>query len=221
MKIPIIYEDRAVVVIDKPAGLLVHDVSSRSSEPTVADFSATKSSDSSPGRPGIVHRLDRDTSGVMIIAKNAAAKTFLQDQFRQRLVQKEYLALVEGHLRQSEAVIDLPIARKSNSARYVIDLSGRPAETAYKLEAEYPGYSYLRLHPKTGRTHQIRVHFAHLGHPLAGDRLYGARVLKGLSRQFLHSNKLTIQLPGSKSRTFESPLPADLVAVLDSLKNQI
>jgi 23S rRNA pseudouridine1911/1915/1917 synthase len=219
--VPVIYEDADVVVINKPAGILVHDTPTKKGEPTIVGFASTKSNDPDPDRPGIVHRLDRDTSGVMIIAKTEAAKEFLQKQFHDRLTSKEYLALVEGHLRQAEATISLPIGRKSGSARYVIGLTGKPAETTYKVEAEFAHHSYIHAFPKTGRTHQIRVHLAHLGHPIAGDRLYGGHRTLGLIRQFLHAHRLSLQLPSGQQRSFEAPLPPDLQTILDKLYKQV
>jgi len=200
---------------------LVHDTPAHTGEATVADFAATKSSDSDITRPGIVHRLDRGTSGVMVIAKNEAAKQFLQRQFSERQVNKTYLALVEGHLKESEAVIDLPLARKSDSARYVIDPKGKLAETAYMVKEEYPGFSLVSVYPKTGRTHQIRVHFAQLGHPVAGDTLYGAKASPLLTHQFLHSYQLQLALPSGPIKKFTAPLPPDLTAILKKLRAQV
>lgn len=219
--LPVLYEDEDVLVIDKPAGLLVHDVTGRLPEATVAGFAALHSQDPDPVRPGIVHRLDRNTSGVMIIAKTEAAKAFLQDQFRSHTVKKEYTLLVEGHMREPEAVIDLPLGRKSDTSRRVVTPTGKPATTSYVVQSEYPRYSLITAIPQTGRTHQLRAHFAHLGHPIAGDKLYGAASIGSLDHQFLHAAKLSLKLPSGKEKTFASPIPTKLQVILDRLNAQV
>jgi 23S rRNA pseudouridine1911/1915/1917 synthase len=215
----IIYEDSDLLVIDKPSGLSMHPGAGESG-PTVADFARVHTSDPDPERPGIVHRLDKDTSGLVIIAKTPESKAYLQGLFKSRQVRKTYLALVTGRLDQEDATIDLPIARDpKHPLRQAVTPDGRDAVTRYHTLAAFPGYTLLEVTPATGRTHQIRVHFATLGHPVAGDPLYGqGKVLpKGLKRLFLHSAKLEFNTAQGQPVTVVSPPPADLDAVLSDL----
>ncbi len=220
--LPIIYQDDDLLVIDKPAGLATHPGAGSKSVATVADFALLHTTDPDPDRPGIVHRLDRDTSGLLIIAKTAAAKAALQDQFRHHTIRKTYTLLVTGRPQSDQAVIDLPLGRDSaNPLRQAVTPAGRSASTSYNVVATYPGYSLIEARPTTGRTHQLRVHFAHLGHAIAGDTTYGpVRRPLGLQRQFLHAAALDFIAPSGTHLQLTSPLPADLAAVLRSLEDQ-
>lgn len=222
--IPVVYEDADILVIDKPAGLAAHaGAGLAAAEPTVADFARQHSSDPDPDRPGIVHRLDRDTSGLMIIAKTIAAKAAMQQQFRDRAVHKTYTLLVVGRVKPAEAVIRLPLDRDpANPLRRAVVSGGREAITRYRTRANYAGYSLLEAAPETGRTHQLRVHLAAIGHPIAGDRLYGsARAALGLKRQFLHASQLEFTTPSGQPLSLHSPLPDDLTHALQSLEGNL
>jgi len=218
--VPILYEDDDVMVVDKPAGLIVHTSESGKAEPTVAAFGRAHGVvDEDQLRPGIVHRLDKDTSGVMVIAKNLAAKKELQRQFRSRSVRKTYTALVRGRLKESEAIVNLPIGRnRKRPVERAVIAGGRTAVTHYRVVATYPGASLLDIDLQTGRTHQIRVHFSHIGHPVIGDNLYGSKTaVPGLARQFLHASKLAFTSPNGTAVEVSSPLPADLQTYLNKL----
>jgi len=187
-------------------------------------------------RPGIVHRLDKDTSGVMIIAKNQTSFVWLKKQFKERLVSKKYLALVHGCPKDKQGVIKTLLARaKNNPTKQKISTTeGKEAITEYQVIKEFKDYSLIEARPKTGRLHQIRVHLAHLGHPIAGDAKYGPAKLAsshaqrggdkqlsaslGLTRQFLHAQELEIVLPNQIKKTFIAPLPPDLENVLQNIK---
>lgn len=219
LKLPVLYQDDDVVIVDKPAGLSVHPGNGRQTEATVATFAKTITTDVDGDRPGIVHRLDRDTSGVLVIARSTAAKTFLQNEWQSHRVVKTYQLLAIGSVRPPEATIDLPLNRDpARPTRRRVMPGGRPSKTMYKVIEEYPGFSLVEASPETGRTHQLRVHFAATGHHIAGDTTYGTpkRVL-GLKRQFLHASKLTIIVPSGKSITVESPLPPELQEIIDKL----
>ena len=218
--LPILYEDDDVLVVDKPAGLIVHTSESGRSEPTVAAFAHAHGVKDDDGlRPGIVHRLDKDTSGAMVIAKHPAAKAELQRQFRSRSVRKTYTALVRGRMQEPEAIVNLPIGRnRTRPVERAVIAGGRAAVTHYKVVATYPGASLLEIDLQTGRTHQIRVHFSHIGHPVLGDHLYGSKTaVLGLPRQFLHASKLAFTAPSGQAVEVTSPLPSDLQSYLDSL----
>jgi 23S rRNA pseudouridine1911/1915/1917 synthase len=216
--LPIVYEDKNLIIVDKPAGLLVHRAGDEQ-EPSVADFAAEHTKDSDPDRPGIVHRLDRETSGLLIIAKSPEAKAYLQDMFKERQVQKTYLALVRGHLKHAEAIIDLPLERQQSAAvRRAVGPTGKHAVTNYKVIEELEGVSLVEVKPQTGRTHQIRVHFAGLGHPIIGDSVYGVSDTK-LGRHFLHASELEFVGPDSKKIKVSSRLPAELQQYLDNCRS--
>jgi 23S rRNA pseudouridine1911/1915/1917 synthase len=225
--LPVVYEDEDIVVIDKPAGLAAHPAAGLSTdEPTVAEFARTRSIDTDPERPGIVHRLDRDTSGLMIIAKTAGAKTYLQQAFRDHAVHKTYTLLATGHVEPPQAVIKLPLDRDpAHPLRRAVVPGGRPAVTRYRTLVTYPGYTLIEAKPETGRTHQLRVHFAALGHAIAGDRHYNpntaaARDL-GLKRQFLHASALDFISPSGTRLNLHSPLPNDLQAIVQTLGERL
>lgn len=222
LDLPILYIDDDVIVINKPSGISSHP-SGGTRVATVTDFARPLTTDLDIERPGIVHRLDRDTSGVMILARTPEAKLWLQKQFHDRLAQKRYLALAIGRVRPEEAIIRLPLARSSaDPLRRVPTANGKDAETAYKVLEELPGYSLIEGRPRTGRTHQIRAHFTAVGHPLAGDIRYGAPVgPDGLKRHFLHASSLTIVLPSGREETFTAPLPPELELVLNRLRQSV
>ena len=223
----VVYEDAAVLVIDKPAGLVVHPAPGHAGGTLVNALLAHTTDLSLHGdiRPGIVHRLDKDTSGLLVVAKTDAAHADLVRQHQARTMQKEYLALVLGTPTPPTGLIDAPIGRHPRERKQQAVLpEGRPARTRYTIERAYGHLTLLRARLETGRTHQIRVHFAFIGHPIVGDPVYGRRAAReakalGLHRQFLHATRLGFTLPGSGEwRTFESPLPPDLAAVLARLE---
>ncbi len=218
----VVYEDADVIVVDKPAGMVVHPAPGHPVGTLVnallgrmPELARLENGE----RPGIVHRLDRDTSGLMVVAKTRLAHEYVARQLKERTVRKVYTALVEGRLEPPEGTIEAPIARDPrNRKRMAMVHGGRDAETAYRVTERLPGYSLVEAYPRTGRTHQIRVHFASLGHPLAGDGVYGARDI-GLGRHFLHASALGFRLPGD-GRYIEhyAPLPPELEAALASLR---
>ena len=198
----------------------MHKINADDKSVTIHDLFGSKLADNDELRGGIVHRLDKDTSGVVILAKTGAALEFLQSQFKKRQVDKSYLALVWGRLRHPRARIELPIVRSRKSPTAMsIKPGGRLSVSEYEVISEYDNYSYIKVSIHTGRTHQIRVQFAHMGHPVVGDKMYGSRSMPaGLARQFLHAQKLALILPGHKAKTeFEADLPADLDDFLGSL----
>jgi 23S rRNA pseudouridine1911/1915/1917 synthase len=220
----IIYEDGDVIVIDKPAGLVVHPAAGHASGTLVnALLGHIPDLEGIGGevRPGIVHRLDKDTSGLIVAAKNDRALQFLQEQFKARTIKKMYLALVEGIVAPREGVIDAPIGRsKTDRKKMAVRRGGRAAQTRYRVRQFYrnPDLTLVEAYPETGRTHQIRVHLAWLKHPLVGDEVYGRqRSIVPIERHFLHAAALTLTLPNGETRTFESKLPDDLQQVLDRL----
>lgn len=215
--LPIIYEDENVIVIDKPSGILTHAKGEISEEFSVAEFVRPKTSDGVEGnRPGIVHRLDRDTSGIIVTAKTNDAKRHLQKQFQDRKAKKTYLAIVRGVPKLLEARIDLPIERNpKNPATFRIGASGKNAETFYKILVTKNIYTLLELKPTTGRTHQLRVHLAHIGTPIAGDVWYeGGK--SPIGRLCLHASELEITLPGGDRRTFHADPPKDFQNWIES-----
>ncbi len=226
MNIPIVHEDRDVVVINKPAGIAVHPGTGIRSG-TVADWFAKRYPDAigvgeGENRPGIVHRLDKDTSGVMILAKNETAYAHLKKQFQMRRPKKEYLALVFGVPGGRDGRITQPIARsRRNPMRRAVDPLGKEAATDWVIEEKYPsGHSLIRAFPQTGRMHQIRVHMHFLGFPIVGDQLYAFKRKKqpqGVTRHLLHAEKLTITLPNGDTKTFTAPLAEDFAGVLANL----
>lgn len=203
--LPVIFQDDNVVVVDKPAGILTHSKGALNDEFTVAEFLRPLTTyHSDTNRPGIIHRLDRDTSGVIMGARNSETASMLQRQFSERKTKKTYYAVVVGVPKQHEAFIDLPIARNPKEpSTFRVDAGGKPAQTAYKVLASGNGKSLVELRPTTGRTHQLRVHMAHIGTPIYGDRVYG----KAADRLYLHAAKLEITIPKGDRRIFESPVP--------------
>lgn len=217
--LPIIYEDSDVLVINKPAGVLTHAKGAESTEFTVADFVRPHTTDGAgTNRPGIVHRLDRGTSGVIITAKNPEAKHWLQGQFSKRKVKKTYLALVEGHLKESEAIVRLPIERNPRHPQtFKVSANGKPAETAYQVTKSFTHYDLVELKPLTGRTHQLRVHMSYLGHPIVGDTTYG-KSHTSLGRMFLHAYRLELTLPSRERKVFTAAPPPELQNFLTTLQ---
>ncbi|HUD10058.1 MAG TPA: RluA family pseudouridine synthase [Candidatus Saccharimonadales bacterium] len=203
--LPILYEDDDCVVINKPLGLLTHSKGAFNPEATVATWLSGRTTDLDGERAGIVHRLDRATSGVMIGAKNQATLAWLQKQFSQRKVKKIYAAIVEGELQPSEAIIDMPIERNPKApATFRTGANGKPALTHYKVLESDGVHSLLELRPQTGRTHQLRVHLKHIGHPIVGDTFYEGKSAK---RLYLHAMSLEITLPNKERKIFYAPLP--------------
>jgi 23S rRNA pseudouridine1911/1915/1917 synthase len=220
----IIYQDGDIIVLDKPAGLTVHPAPGHPSSTLVnALLAACPDLRGIAGtlRPGIVHRLDKDTSGLMVVAKNDRAQRALQRQLKEREVRKTYLALVKGVPAPREGTIEAPIGRHpKNRKKMAVVADGREAITRYRVREEIAGgeYSLLDVEPITGRTHQIRVHLAAIGHPVVGDATYG-RTSAVIGRQFLHAHKLAFAMPlGGRTVEFESPLPADLREALSRLR---
>jgi 23S rRNA pseudouridine1911/1915/1917 synthase len=219
----ILYEDNDLMVVDKPAGLTVHPAPGHYTHTLVNAVLAhlPELDTEETNRPGIVHRLDKDTSGLIIIAKNGAAHMKLAEQFKSRTVNKTYQALVQGHLSPREGIIDASIGRDPRDRkRMAVTSQGREARTEYKVIRYLNNYTLLEVKPKTGRTHQIRVHLAAIGFPIVGDATYGAKS-EYLSRQFLHAYKLVFKVPSSgEQREFESKLPADLEEALVSIAGE-
>lgn len=205
--LPVVYQDDNVVVINKPIGVLTHSKGALNDEFTVAEFFRPLTTyHADTNRPGIVHRLDRDTSGLLIGARNDEAASLLGRQFSDRKVKKTYYAVVQGSPKQPEALIDLPIGRNPKEpSSFRVDPSGKAAQTYYKVVGQANGRSLIELRPTTGRTHQLRVHMAHIGTPIVGDRVYG----KPADRLYLHAAQLEITIPTSDRRTFTADLPVE------------
>lgn len=216
MDIPVLYEDENCIVMNKPAGVLTHAQGAFNAEATVATYLRGKLTGDIPGeRAGIVHRLDRATSGVIIGAKNAKTLSLLQKQFSKRQVKKTYRAIITGHVRQKEAIIDMPIERNPKApATFRVGPNGKAAKTHYKVLEENKHASLIELTPETGRTHQLRVHLAHIGHPIIGDPLYGKG--KHGDRLFLHALALEITIPGGERKVFTAPLPVEFAGYMAS-----
>lgn len=224
----ILYEDSDLIAVDKPAGLVVHPAAGHGGGTLVNAILYHSPDIQGVGgvqRPGIVHRLDKDTSGIILVAKNDAAHRHLQAQFKARTVAKTYLAVIHGHIEPTRGRIDAPIGRdpRHRQRMAVVPLaSGREAVTDYETQVNWGPASLIAAFPRTGRTHQIRVHFAALGHPLVGDTTYGPRRDPfHLGRHFLHAHRLQFQRPSDGvSLDLRSPLPPDLQALIDRLNRQ-
>ena len=222
MPLTVIHQDAHIVVIDKPAGLSVHPGPGHPDHTLVNGLLALCPDIQGIGdgvRPGIVHRLDKDTSGLMVVAKNHLAHRALSDQIKARKVTKGYLALVTGTLSPPHGRIDAPIFRDTrHRKRMAVVPGGRESRTRYRVLERFDGYSMVEVYLETGRTHQIRVHLSHLGHPLLGDALYG-RSSTLLDRHFLHAHHLGFQHPSSsEAMEFRCDPPDDLARVLDQLR---
>jgi 23S rRNA pseudouridine1911/1915/1917 synthase len=219
----ILFEDNDLVVINKPAGLVVHPGAGHSEHTLVnalLHHCTTLSGIGGKERPGIVHRLDKETTGCIVVAKNDAAHQHLSKQFADRTVRKIYLALVAGILKKTAGVIDAPIARHRvhRQRMAVSEARGRNAKTEYRVMRASANASLVECAIHSGRTHQIRVHFHHLGHPLLGDKLYAPKAAARYARQMLHAWKLAFDHPRTGERkSFEAPVPKDFEAAMQEL----
>ncbi|HEU5252786.1 MAG TPA: RluA family pseudouridine synthase [Solirubrobacterales bacterium] len=215
----IVHLDEFLAVVEKPAGLVVHPAPSHSGPTLVDELAEILGGGSEPERPGIVHRLDKGTSGLLVVARDEETHAALQEQVREREVERVYLALAGGRLASRTGTIDAPIGRAARQ-RHRMAVSGaasRAARTHFTVLELLPGETYLEARLETGRTHQIRAHFAAIGHPLTGDETYGGAGRYGLERQFLHAHRLAFRHPRSGERLeFSSPLPGDLAAALEA-----
>jgi 23S rRNA pseudouridine1911/1915/1917 synthase len=216
----VVHLDEALAVIDKPAGLVVHPAPSHRG-PTLVDQLSEILGGGDPERPGIVHRLDKDTSGLLVVARTDEAQRALAAQVAAREVDRVYLALASGHLESRTGTIDAPIGRERRTrTRMAVSGAGaRAAVTHFTVLELLAATSFLEVRLETGRTHQIRAHFAAIGHPLAGDSTYGKGELYGLGRQFLHAHRLGFAHPSSgEALEFTSELPPDLEAALEAAR---
>jgi 23S rRNA pseudouridine1911/1915/1917 synthase len=215
----VVHLDDALAVVDKPAGLVVHPAPSHDGPTLVDELAGILGGGDDPERPGIVHRLDKGTSGLLVVARSDEAHAALQAQVQRREVERIYLALAGGRLASRTGTIDAPIGRAQRQ-RHRMAVSGaasRQARTHFTVLELLPLETYLEAKLETGRTHQIRAHFAAIGHPLTGDATYGGACRYGLRRQFLHAHRLAFEHPLSGERlAFESPLPEDLAAALEA-----
>jgi 23S rRNA pseudouridine1911/1915/1917 synthase len=209
--------DEWLAVVDKPAGLVVHHGAGVHGPTLVDELRELLGGGADPARPGIVHRLDRDTSGLMIVARTDEAHRALSEMIRRREVERVYLALVEGRPRSREGTIDAPLGRdhRAPERRAVGGRGAREARTHFRVIEALPGDTLVEVRLETGRTHQVRAHFAAIGHPLCGDPRYGHAGRHGLHRQFLHSTRLALDHPITGERLeLDSPLPDDLEEAL-------
>ncbi len=223
ISVTVIYQDNDIIVVDKPPGLTVHPAPGNPNGTLVnALLAICPDLQGIAGtlRPGIVHRLDKDTSGLLVVAKNDRAMRALQQQLSQRSVHKTYLALVHGVPSPRQGQIEAPIGRSlENRKKMGVVESGRDATTRYKVREDLGKYALLEVEPVTGRTHQIRVHLAAIGLPIVGDSVYG-RPSPLVKRQFLHAWRLAFAMPlGGRQVEFESPLPTDLREALEAARN--
>lgn len=224
------YEDSDIIIINKPAGMVVHPSAGHEQGTLVNALLAYCPDLAGVGgerRPGIVHRLDKDTSGLILVAKHDRALWHLQNQFRARTVTKQYLALVEGNIQPPAALVDAPIGRDLHDRIKMAVFPpsaverglARPAQTRYQAQTSYGDYTLVECYPRTGRKHQIRVHLSYVGYPIVGDRIYGRRKQRlPLKRHFLHAARLTFKRPSDdKEITCEAELPEELAAVLKGI----
>jgi 23S rRNA pseudouridine1911/1915/1917 synthase len=213
----VVHIDEHLAVVDKPAGLIVHPAPSHAGPTLVGELAEILGGGADPERPGIVHRLDKETSGLLVVARDDATHAALQEQVRRRAVERVYLALAGGRLGSRTGTIDAPIGRASRQ-RHRMAVSGaasRQARTHFEVLELLTAESYLEVKLETGRTHQIRAHFGAIGHPLIGDSTYGGEEKYGLGRQFLHAHRLAFAHPASgDAMSFSSELPDDLAAAL-------
>jgi 23S rRNA pseudouridine1911/1915/1917 synthase len=228
IEVPVVYEDADLLIVDKPAGLVVHP-SAGHEDGTLVNALLGRHGDAFGGiagirRPGIVHRLDRDTSGLLVVAKSDIAQASVMAQLKARRVKKTYLALVHGSVAAAVGRIEAPIGRDpGHRTRMAVVASGRPATTGYRVRERFDGWTLLELDLITGRTHQIRVHLAAIGHPVAGDPVYGTGTSRrgpdGLDRLFLHAWRLELTSPSTgRLIRAEAPLPAALEQPLGGLR---
>ncbi len=221
MPLDIVYESENVIVVNKPSGLVVHPGSGNKEHTLVNGLLYhTNLSEGEENRPGIVHRIDKDTSGLMLVAKNNEAHQILADDFKNKRVERKYIALVKGILKNNNIVIDAPIGRdeKNRKKMCVTDKNSKHAVTRVKVLKRYDKYTLIECVLETGRTHQIRVHMAYIGYPLFNDPVYGKEEIKGFG-QFLHSHEVTFEEPITKEKLhFEVPLPEVFQNFLDNLE---
>lgn len=231
----IIYEDKSLIIINKQPGISVHpsinEPENTLANALIANFPAIKNVGENPLRPGLVHRLDKDTSGILVVAKNQKTFEWLKNQWQAGLVEKKYLALIWGHPKKEKGVIESTIGRSPRDFRKRIALGPKNnskikeiknAITEYRILEKFKDFSLVEVRPKTGRMHQIRVHFASIGHPILGDKLYSPKKMQslnlGLKRQFLHAYFLSFSLWDAKKFAFECDLPEDLKSVLTKIE---
>ena len=227
LPLDVVFEDEDVLIVNKAAGMVVHPAPGHIKGTLVNAllFRYPHLTTSGDLRPGIVHRLDKETSGLLVVAKHDLARAFLVAQQQEHAMSKQYLALVDGHWREPIGTIDAPIGRNpSNRLRQAILPEGRYAVTHYRVLEELGAYSLVQATLETGRTHQIRVHFSHKNRPVVGDAVYGPKKPResfGLQRHFLHAHRLGFCLPNDREwHTWEAPLPPELQAVLDTLRHR-
>ncbi len=226
LPLEIVYEDPAMIVVNKPAGMVVHPAPGNESGTLVNALVARFPELQDPTgelRPGIVHRLDKDTSGLLVVGRTAQAVAALQAQLKQRSVDKRYLALVTGRISEDQARVEAPIARSlTHRQKMAVRADGKPAVTELRVLERFRDWTLLEAQLHTGRTHQIRVHCAYIGHPVAGDAIYGSgRGPAGLRRQFLHAAYLALDSPATEQRVeLRAPLPPDLQAVLNRVREE-
>ncbi len=226
----IIFENEEIIVIEKPANLTVHPIKPEQKntlvDQLIEKYPEIKNIGDDSLRPGIVHRLDKDTSGLMVIAKSQKSFNSLKNQFSQRKIIKKYLALVCGRIKDRQGTITKAISlnKKDHKKRSaLLDEKSKPARTEYLVKKRFSGYTLLEVFPKTGRTHQIRIHLASIGHPIAGDKQYHFKRQippKGLSRQFLHASYLKFQLASGRIMEFKSETPEELKNILTELSDE-
>ncbi len=220
MELDVVHEEAALLVVNKPAGMLVHPVAAGARDTLANGVAHHFAARGLPPVAHLVHRLDRDTSGLVLVAGSAAVHALLDRQLASRALRREYLALVDGEVAEEEGRIDAPVGRDPDDPPLrAVRPEGGAARTRFRVEERFAGATLLRLELETGRTHQIRVHLAHLGHPVLGDRWYGRRGLERIGRQALHAAALSLVHPftGEPLRC-EAPLPADMAALRGRLR---
>lgn len=221
----VIYEDEHLLVVNKPAGMVVHPAPGHPGGTLVNAVLARCPQVAGvgwPGRAGLIHRLDKETSGLIVIAKDEATLIAMQRQFKRREVAKTYLALVEGQVQPREGIVEVPMGRdKRHRQKMAVARDGKEARTMYRVVEAFDHYTLLEVHPYTGRMHQVRVHLAWLGYPVVGDAVYGRRRQRLLQdRHFLHAAQLCFTHPATSEKvTFKAPLPVELFTVLEHLQS--
>lgn len=212
---PIMYQDENIIVVNKPAGVISHARGRYWDEPSVASFIREKVSGFEGERAGIVHRLDRATSGVMVCAKNPETLSYLQKQFSNRTVSKTYVALVNGLVEPKKGLIDVPLSRNPNKPQtFIVSASGKPAQTKYIIISNQDNISAVKLQPLTGRTHQLRIHMQYINKPIIGDVLYNGDANQ---RLMLHAHTISINVPNIGKKTFIAPIPKEFIKLCKQL----